>query len=296
MLYEEGHLKCGFDCVLSSNIPECFGLGSLAAYQVGFVNTLMKVFRFNFDDKTALEFVRKNELNLIGKISNIAHHYTVRFGKEKKIFYLDLKSLEHKILPWPDENYSLVVCDTTERSENRLQICNERIDECAIGVKGLRLYIWGIKNLRDVGMDFLLKHYHMLPKLIFARVLYNVNERIRAINAIDFLKNKSIKEFSELVIKSHCDLVRNYDIGFENCNFIVEESMKIKGVACSKMISCTPINSSFHIVENSEVENFTNIMKNLFRIKYHKELVTHIVKPSGGIKKISLKKLTSVIQ
>jgi len=294
ILFEEGHLKFGFDCVLTSNVPECLGLGSLAAYQVGFIKTLMKVFRFNFNEKTALEFVRKNELSLIGKISNIAHHYTVKYGKEKKIFFLDLKSLEYKTLPWPDDEYTLVICDTTERIENRMQICNERIDECAIGVKGLRLYIWGIKNLRDVNLEFLLKHYHMLPKLIYNRVLYNVNERIRASKAINYLKNKSVKEFSILVIKSHLDLIHNYDIGFENCNFIVEESLKIKGVACSKMISCTNINSSFHIVENSEVENFTNTIKNLFRVKYQKKLITHIVKLSGGIKKISLKELESV--
>jgi galactokinase len=294
LLFEEGHLKYGFDCVLSSNVPECLGLGSLAAYQVGFIKTLMKVFRFNFNEKTALEFVQKNELSLIGKISNIAHHYTVKYGKEKKIFFLDLKSLEHKILPWPDDNYTLVICDTNELSEFRLQICNERIDECAIGVKGLRLYIWGIKNLRDVNLEFLLKHYHMLPKLIYNRVLYNVNERIRASKAINYLKNKSIKEFSTLVIKSHLDLIHNYDIGFENCNFIVEESLKIKGVACSKMISCTNINSSFHIVENSEVENFSNTIKDLFRVKYQKKLITHIVKISGGMKKLSSTELESV--
>jgi len=296
MLYEKGDLKYGFNCVISSNIPECFGLGSLASYQVGFVKSLMKIFKFEFDNKTALEYVRKNELNLIGKISNIAHHYTIMYGKEKKIFFLDLKTLEYKIIPWPDNNYSLVICDTTERNDNRLQICNERIDECEIGVKGLRLYIWGIKNLRDVELDFLLKHYHMLPKLIFNRVLYNVNERIRTENAVNFLKNKSIKDFSALIVKSHNDLVHNYDIGFENCNFVVQESLKIKGVVCSKMISCTPINSSFHIVENSEVEQFINTMKNLFKAKYKQQLVTYIVKLSGGIKKISLRELESVIQ
>jgi galactokinase len=294
ILFEEGHLKYGFDCVISTTIPECLGLGSLAAYQVGFIKTLMKVFKFNFDDKAALEFVRKNELNLIGNISNIAHHYTVKYGKEKKIFFLDIKSLEYKVLPWPDNNYTLVICDTTERIENRMQICNERINECAIGVKGLRLYIWGIKNLRDVNLDFLLKHYHMLPKLIYNRVLYNVNERIRAGKAINFLKNKSIKEFSTLVIKSHMDLIHNYDIGFKDCNFIVDESLKIKGVVCSKMISCTNINSSFHIVENSEVENFINTIKDRFKGKYQKKLITHIVKLSGGIKKISVKELESV--
>lgn len=204
--------------------------------------------------------------------------------------------MERKNLPWPNEDYSIVICDTLERNENRLQICNERIEECAIGVKGLRLYIWGIKNLRNVGLDFLLKHYNMLPKLIFNRVLYNVNERIRAVESIGYLKNKSFNEFSELIGKSHQDLVNNYDIGFESCNFIVEESIKIKGVACSKMISCTPINSSFHIVENSEIENFTAILKKLFKAKYQKQLVTHIVKLSGGIKKISLNELSSVFQ
>lgn len=62
------------------------------------------------------------------------------------------------------------------------------------------------------------------------------------------------------------------------------------------MISYALINSTFNIVKSSEVEQFTNTMKDIFRTKFQKQLMTYIEQLSGGTKKISLKELSSIIQ
>ena len=70
LLHQERLMPSGFDCVISSSIPECIGMGSTAALQIGFVSAIKKVFKLPVDIKELFLLVRKNELNLFGKISN----------------------------------------------------------------------------------------------------------------------------------------------------------------------------------------------------------------------------------
>ncbi|MFA5804741.1 MAG: hypothetical protein WC879_08850 [Melioribacteraceae bacterium] len=288
ILKQDGILKNGFDCVVSSSVPECLGLGSLAAEQVGFLNAMKKTFSLNINNDELLSYVRKNELNLVGKISNIAHHYTIQFGREKKLFYMDLRTKEHKILAIDRDDYSLIICDSGEEIIEPQKICNERIEECEVGVKGLRLYIWGIKNLRDVNMDFLHKHYHVLPHRIFNRILYNVKERIRAEEAAKLIRKKSFRELGNLVMESYKNLAEEYELKNEHCDFLVNEAVKLEKVLCSKMISCSPIHSTFNIVADDKINLFNQTMEKLFEQKFNKHLKTYVIKLAGGVKKIPL--------
>lgn len=287
-LKQDGLLKKGFDCVISSNVPECLGLGSLAAEQVGFINAIKKAFALNINNGELLSYVRKNELNFIGKISNMVHHYTVQFGREKKLFYMDLRTKEYKLLPIDRDDYSIIICDSGEEIIDPEKICNERIEECEVGVKGLRLYIWGIKNLRDVNIDFLHKHYHMLPHRIFNRILYNVKERNRSEEAARLIRKKLFKELGTLVIESHKDLSEDYELKNEHCDFLVNEAIKSGKVLCSKMINCTPIRGTFNIVEDDNIEQFTQFMNRVYEQKFNKQLTTYTVKLTSGVKKMSL--------
>lgn len=296
ILKEEDLLKNGFDCVFSSTVPECLGLGASASQEVGFLNSIKKCFSLDVEDEQLLSFVRKNELNNIGKISNIAHHYTVQFGKEKKLFFLDIRSKERKTFSIDENEYSLVICDTGEKIDEPERICNERIEECEIGVKGLRLYIWGIKNLRDVQMEFLHKHFHMLPKRIFSRVLYNVKERTRTEEAIKHLRKKSMIEIGGIISDSHKNLEEDYELKNEHTDFLAQKSQEIKGVLCSKMISCSPLRSTFNLVEDDKVDKFISEIKNSYENKFNKQLKIYIVKLAGGVKKIPLKEIQFSLQ
>ncbi len=291
ILKEDGLLSGGFDCVLAANVPECVGLGSSASQQVGFLNALRKAFSLKIDDEKLLNIVRRNELNLIGKISNLAHHYTIQYGKENRLSFIDLRTNEHKTISLDSTEYSLVICDSGEKIIEPQKICAERIEECEVGVKGLRLYIWGIKNLRDVELDFLIKHVHMLPGRIFSRVLYNVKERSRAQTGLKFLRKKSIDEFGRLITESHKNLSDDYDLSNEQSDFLVGESLKIDGVIGAKLISCSPSRSTFHVVKNETLDFFKYKMNESFKNYFNRDLKIFTVNLTGGIKKISQKEI-----
>ncbi len=291
ILREERLISSGFDCMIYSSIPECIGIGSISALEMGFITALKKVFKLAIDVNETFAIIRKNELKLLGKISNKAHFHNLKYAKEDKLLFVDLRTLEHKYISLNGVSFNIVVCDTGEKIINSQETCNERITECEVGVKGLRLYIWGIKNLRDVELDFLIKHFHMLPKKIFSRILYNVKERMRANDAVKSLKSKSLKEFGSIITDSHWSLVNEYELSCKKCDFIVEESGKINGVHGSKMISCSPIRSTFHIVEKNHTKSFVETISKTYKEKYNEELTTYILSLKGGLKELTQKEI-----
>ncbi|MEJ5352337.1 MAG: galactokinase family protein [Melioribacteraceae bacterium] len=284
----------GFDCVYSSDVPECLGIGKYASIQTAFASAIKKSFRLNLNIDELVNLIYQNDLNIIGKISNKTHYYTTLLSKKNKFFFYDLRSKEYKTIPVKN-NFEVVIIDTSERINNSLKICNERIEECEVGVKGLRLYIWGIKNLRDVGFDFLIKHYHMLPKKIFNRVLYNVKERERVEKAIESLKQNSFDEFGKYLSESHWSMSKDYELSCEECDFIVSKAMENECVVGSKMISCSPLRSTYHIVKKDCSESFINFIKYLFKEKFNQELVAYKFNFAEGIKEFSSKKFEKVI-
>lgn len=291
LLTYDGLLKNGFDCVINSDIPEYLGLGSLASKEIGFSTAIKKILNINIDNTKLLGYVRNCELNNIGKISNIAHHYTTKFASEGKFFTIDLRKMDYKYVPYTKGNINLVIVNTKERIPFVSDICNERISECEIGVKGLRLYIWGIKNLRDIEQNFLLRHFHMLPKKIFNRILYNVNERNRAEEAIKSLKKNLVEDFGNYISQSHWSLSNEYDLSCEKCDFLVENSSKLNGVIGSKMISCSPYRATFHLVQKEKTKYFIKQICNSYKEKYKEEPEFLITSMTTGIKEIPLKKL-----
>lgn len=294
ILKNENLLTSGFDCIFDSSVPQWLGLGGLASQQMAVIAGLKKAFGFKESLQDLIRYVRTNELKLVGKISNIANYYTIAYGKKSKLILTDLRSREFKSLPLGENEYKIVICNTGEEIDHVENICNERIEECEVGVKGLRLYIWGIKNLRDVQLDFLMRHLHMIPRKIFARVLYNVTERIRAEEAVKFFKQKKIKDFGTLITKSHGSLSLDYEISNDKLDFIVTQSGNLKGVAGSKMISCSPLRSTFHLVETNRVENFVNQIRKIYFDKFNEDLETHILNIADGVKVISRRQLNSL--
>lgn len=294
ILSEQDLIKVGFDCVISSNVPECLGLGSLAGMQVAFINNIKKIYSLNVADQLLLDLIKKNESPVIGKISNQAHHYTSQFGKDGKIYNYDLRTKASQYISFTNRELNIVICDTEEELINPQERCNERVEECEVGVKGLRLYIWGIKNLRDVESEFLLRHYHMLPRRIFNRVLYNVNERKRAESAVKFLRKGMVEDFGVLITESHWSLSKDYEISSDNSDFIVTEAVKLPGVLSSKMISCSPIKSVFNIVDEKLTDNFVMKIGRLYKEQFGKELKFHILKITRGVKRVSSKELTAL--
>ncbi|MGK9369737.1 galactokinase [Melioribacter sp. Ez-97] len=291
LLKADNLINRGFEALFVNDAPDCIGLGKFSSIQIGFLCALRKAFRLNTDG--LLNYVHNNELELLGKISNVAQHHTIRNSKKNKFFFIDLRTLQEKQYNYNSE-YDLVILDTRNKIIDSLSICNERIEECEIGVKGLRLYIWGIKNLRDVNLEFLLRHIHMLPRRIFNRILYNVRERIRVEEAIEALKKKDYRAFGKIISQSHWSLSADYELSDDSCDFIVRNSENIDCVYGSKMISCSQYRSTFQLVRKECAADYIDHIKKLYNEKFKKELIAYRFQPAEGMREYTSKDLEKI--
>ena len=280
-LKENHNMPSGFVCSVCTNIPAGLGLGSTSAFNNAFLNALNILFKLNIDEKEIIDLIFRTEQNFIGKIANKALITSSLKSMNNKIMNYDFRAGKIDEYEFDSENYEIIICDTGLDNLKNI-LCKERIEECEVGVKGLRLYIWGIKNLRDVNLDFLQKHIHMLPKRIYNRCYYNVTEKIRVDEALNYLQQGEFEKFAELLNHSHDGLSKEYEISSDELDYIVDESKNIDGFIGSKLISCSPKLLSVGIVKKSFKEKAVEKLKEKYKEKYNSELIVYNLNLSDG--------------
>ncbi|MBA4317278.1 MAG: hypothetical protein C0412_02655 [Flavobacterium sp.] len=277
-------LKCGLEICLTSEIPECFGLGSVAAHQIALLKLINKIAHLELNKSELVTLSREMELMVIGKISNEAHHFTAINAKTNSFVFTDLRSKAVKNIPVEFNNYEIVILDTEISIPDAPKICSDRIEECEVGAKTLKLYMWGIKSLRDISEEFLHKKAFTLPKRVYQRLCYNIHERQRIEEALKCIFNGEITEFGKIIFRSHKSLASDYSLSCSELDFLSVESILIDGVIAAKMVSCSPKRCLYTVVNKENTDVFIREITEKYFDKYGKLIDTHRVNICSGVK------------
>lgn len=257
---KEEILSSGFECAIINGTSKVFGLGNHAAITMGFLNAMNTVFNTELSNQKLVELAVTSEKELFGEVVSKPLYYSSLAHRENTLLYYDTRS-DYKKFLYLNDKVRFVVCNTNREKENFHEKCKERIQECEIGVKGLRLYIWGIKNLRDVEEKFLERHIHMLPKRLYSRCLYNVVARKIVEEAYKHLRYKECEAFAEKLYDTHKSLAEIYDISSKTMNELVSIAEDSKLSLGSKMVSCSYHDSTINLVYQKNVEKFNSFVK-----------------------------------
>jgi len=267
----------GCDIVLKSDIPFSFGLGGYAALQASVIKSLAEKRELKLKAEHYLSMLFQNEVKTIGKISNQVHHQTVVTGNINKFYRTDLRRKEFGEFAGLPEDLIFAVFDTGKIIKDIKDTCNDRIEECTIGVDGLSLYMWGIKNLRDVKKAFLKSHDKIIPALILKRVKYYVEELERVEAGLDFIENGDYAGLGKLMFESHNDLDELYNLHYPAVNFLVTKAKNIPGILGSKLITCSPVQATINLIEREYSESVFETADRSFYSKYGKHLKIYVL-------------------
>jgi galactokinase len=283
-LKERNILTCGLEIAFTSEIPDCLGIGSVAAHQIALLKLVNKIANLHLAKDDIVSLSREFEMMLIGKISNEAHHWTTLNSKMKNIVFTDLRTRVVKNININFDEYEIVVIDTNVEIPDAPKICSERIEECEISANALKQYMWGIKNLRDISDEFLKKKVWTLPKRLYQRVNYNVQERMRVEDALKSIFNNDIAEFGRTIYASHQNIAADYFLSTSQVDFLVNQAVQMPGVVAAKMISCSPKRSIFSIVNKNYTDSYLSEIKSVYFKRYGTELSVYNLKISSGVK------------
>ncbi len=273
----------GFECLIGSDIPLCIGLGHISSHFLAVAMAIVAEFKIQLQQNELIELVGKSQIDSLGKITNKAHLFTSFYAKLNQLLKTDLRQLKTESIRFSSGELKVVIFDTGVKIQEAKDICTERIEECMVGVQGARLYIWGIRNLRDVNLDFLQRHFNMLPRRIYNRILYNVLERIRVEKAIESSSNKNLDDFGRLLYESHASLRHDYSLGSEQLDFLVGEAKRFDFVFGAKLISCSTIESTFNIVHKAHTGEFIKAVKKSYKEKFKRNLNAYTLEIINGV-------------
>lgn len=287
VLKEKEILKCGLEICLTSEITDCFGLGSVAAHQIALLKLINKVAHLELSKNEIVALSHEMELMVVGKISNEAHHWTALSAKPNSFVFTDLRTKIVKTIPVEFGNYEIVIVDTEISIPDAPKMCSERIEECELGAKTLKMYMWGIKNLRDISDEFLQKKVFTLPKRVYQRLCYNVQERVRVEDALKSIFNEEISEFGKIISCSHKSLSSDYSMSCPEVDFLATESIYMDGVIAAKMVSCSPKRCLYAVVNKENTDVYINKITESYFNKYGKVLSTQKVDICSCVKLFS---------
>ncbi|MDZ7764030.1 MAG: hypothetical protein U5K00_06330 [Melioribacteraceae bacterium] len=261
LVREEVEVK-GFECYINLGTSKVFGLGNFASMNVGFLKSIQSVNNLKWTNGEIVNFAVESDRELYGIVVSKPLYHSVMRQRVDTLLYYDLRSDYRKFFTI-DPKYKITICNSDVPKENFSERCRERVQECEVGVKGLRLYIWGIKNLRDVEEKFLERHIHMLPKRLYMKCLYNIKQRKIVEEAYKDLRNKKFEEFGKKLSLTHKLLSEDYDISSEIMDMLVKYADESQVSQGSKMISCSYHDSTMNIVKQKDIDKFTDyILKN----------------------------------
>lgn len=288
VLKEKGLINHGFDLLLYSDIPQSVGMGFVASSQISFVSVLNKIFNLGLSLEDISKICIESEKRYLGIMVNPSHYYAIINGKKGFLTKVDLRYSSFDLIPVFGNNYQFVIFTNEVEIPNPSEICVKRIEECQVGVKALRLYIWGIKNLRDVSLDFLTRHVHIIPKIIYKRILFTVSEKIRSESAVEKLSANDLTGFGELMFDSHNGLRNDYEIGSERLDKIVEYCKSTKQFLGAKLISCSSYESVVSFIKTRDSVNYIEKIKSTYLNEQKQQLVVYKFNLYDGCKILNL--------
>src|SRR5215216_5392168 len=255
MLERAGYRLKGARIELRGEVPIGSGLSSSAAIEVATACALVANSGLHIDERELARLCQRAENEFVGARVGIMDQFISLFGQAHKALLLDCRSLEFRLLPFPD-NVRLIICNTMVKHELASSAYNERREQCEAGVKYLARFYSHVTALRDVTLEQLEQHRDGLPEVVYRRCRHVITENARVLAAGEALEQGDLKRFGELMAESHVSLRDDYEVSAKELDLMVELAQKVDGVYGARMTGGGFGGSTVNLVATDRVGQF----------------------------------------
>ncbi|HEY9658818.1 MAG TPA: galactokinase [Allocoleopsis sp.] len=185
---------------VTSSVPIGSGLSSSAALEVAMLRGLRSLLKLDLDDVKIAQLGQQAEIHYAGVSCGILDQMASSLADTEHMLFLDTRSLDRKVLPFPS-GAEIVVMDSGVARSLATSGYNQRRAECEAAAQQL-----GVKALRDVSDPQKVEH---LPEPLRQRARHVITENNRVLQAIAGI---SPQKFGALMNASHVSLRDDYDV------------------------------------------------------------------------------------
>ena len=209
VLEQAGHSIPPLNGYVNSSVPIRSGLSSSAALEVALLRGLRSLLSLDLDDIRIAQLAQQAEIEYAGVQCGIMDQMASSLADPQHLLFLDTRSLDRELLPFPVGAEVLVIDSGIPRTLVGSGY-NQRRAECEEASKKL-----GVKALRDI-ID--LTQIETLPELLKKRVRHVVTENDRVLEA---KRGITAIRFGELMKDSHASLRDDYQVSIAGLDQLV---------------------------------------------------------------------------
>lgn len=210
VLEQEGHFIPPLNIFITSSVPIGSGLSSSAALEVAALRALRSLLNLKLTDVQIAQLGQQAEIQYAGVNCGILDQMASSLADTDHMLFLDTRTLEHHILPFPTGAEIVVIDSGIQRSLVNSSY-NQRRQECALAAQQL-----GVKALRDINDP---QAAELLPDPLRQRARHVITENNRVQQA---LAGVSAQTFGELMNASHVSLRDDYAVSVPGLDQLVE--------------------------------------------------------------------------
>jgi len=262
-LQKAGYKLTGCDLLYHDTVPLGSGLSSSAAIEVATAITLVALGNEVLGLEQPVDMVRmalicqKVEHNYVGVNCGIMDQFASAMGKANHAIFLNCRDLSYQHVPLNIKGYRIVIANTNKKRGLADSKYNERRSQCEEAFSILKKFIPESSCLGEISMEQFNRVKHEIrDEVIRNRAEHVIAEDDRVLRSVEALNNDDIALFGKLMIASHNSLRDLYEVTGPELDTLVEEALKIDGVAGSRMTGAGFGGCTVSIVREDAVDRF----------------------------------------
>lgn len=223
LLEQEGDKIPPINLHVSSSVPIGSGLSSSAALEVATLRGLRSLLNLDIDDVKIAQLAQQAEIQYAGVQCGIMDQMASSLADTDSMLFLDTRTLERRVLPFPAQAEILVIDSGVPRTLAGSGY-NQRRAECEAAARLLN-----VKALRDISDP---QTVESLPEPLRRRARHVVRENNRV---LEVLAGVSAKRFGELMNASHASLRDDYEVSVPALDTLVAMLQATPGVLGARL-------------------------------------------------------------
>jgi galactokinase len=279
---KQGGKLNGANLLIQGNVPIASGLSSSAAVEVAAAMAIKNLDRIEISDIDLIKLCQSSENEFVGMKCGIMDQFISRMGQTGKALFLDCRSLNYELIPFPAGYYTVVILNTRMKRELTGSEYNERRSQCEEGVRLLKKFIPGIRALRDVSVSGFQKHKSELPEMTRMRSEHVIYENERVCQFVEAMKQNKPEKMGALLHDSHVSLRDLYEVSCDELDTMVDIAMNVEGVIGARMTGAGFGGCAVAVVRNGFEEKLKQTVLEKYPQKTKIEPEVYISSPSEG--------------
>jgi galactokinase len=232
---KRGDKLAGADLLIQGNVPLSAGLSSSASVEIATAGAVRTLNKISISCLELVKLCQRAENDFVGMKCGIMDQFISCLGEEGHVLFLDCRTLEYEIIPFPSNLYTIVIMNTKVKRELVGSEYNERRSRCEEGVRLLGPFMPGIKALRDVSVADFEQFGKKLPEEVRKRCEHVVRENQRVLDFRKSLKQNEQDKLGKLLVQSHESLRDLYEVSCPELDTMVDIAMGTEGVVGARM-------------------------------------------------------------